>query len=226
MLKGSQTGHGGSRSRGRAHHARYEQHSHSRQDLHFFEIQGLADTHLDVAAYCDGHTLTMNDNGDKVWAQGAVANNLDDAMDEVARRFALPVPIADVVYSSPHDAFIGRTTQGGLVEHETIDGIKCWKLDYDDAFVEVRLWIPESGQPLPRRLEIVYTTSPALPVSRIDFINWNMEAKVTDSVFVFLPKDGDRKIELVDFVEGMKAGAIPPIPEPAPAAAKAKQKAK
>lgn len=36
-------------------------------------------------------------------------------LDDVARRYSLPVPIADVVYSVPYDAFIGRNTKGGFV---------------------------------------------------------------------------------------------------------------
>ena len=197
-----------------------------RPDALFFEIQGKEGTALNVSVYYDGHTITMNDDGGKEWASAAVASNLDDAMDEVARRFSLPVPIADVVYSSPRDAFIGRTTKGGFAGHEDLNGLQCTKLIYDDEFVEVQLWIPDSGQPLPRRLEIVYKTSSTLPVSQIDFTNWNLGASVPDSMFAFNPGDDRRRVEVADFVTGMKAGAMPALPNPTPAPPKAKHKVK
>ena len=81
----------------------------------FFELHGQGDTVFDVAAYYDGRTLTLSRHPDAAWAQTAVPGMLDDMLDDVFRRFGLPVPIADVVYASPYDAFIGSSTKGGLV---------------------------------------------------------------------------------------------------------------
>ena len=118
------------------------------------------------------------------------------------------MPIGDVAYSWPYDAFIGKSTQGGLVGRETIEGISCVKLDYNDAVVEVRLWLPTSGQPLPRRMEIVYKQVPALPVSQINFRSWNLESPVADAPFAFEPPQGQGRIELSDLIAGLSSGSI------------------
>ena len=68
----------------------------------------------------------------------------------------MPVPFADVVYGVPYEAFVGPSTKGGFVGRETIDGVACAHLSYADAHVGVEVWIPSSGQPLPRRVELVY----------------------------------------------------------------------
>ena len=196
----------------------------------FFELHGTGDTALDITVRYDGHTLTASSGPDKVWAETDVPGTLDETMDDVARRFGLPVPIADVVYSSPYDAFIGRTTKGGFVARETLDSVPCVKLDYDDAFVGVRLWIPASGEPLPRRLELVYKQAPG-SMARIDFTRWSLDVPTTDAMFAFQPTEGHPQLEFLSFVEGLSSGKMPSgqgaavAATPAPAAA-AKPKAR
>jgi hypothetical protein len=72
-----------------------------RPDALFFEVAGSGDTALDVSAYYDGRTVSLSDKTRGVWAQTTAPGTLDEMLDDVARRYALPVPIADVVYSAP-----------------------------------------------------------------------------------------------------------------------------
>jgi hypothetical protein len=189
----------------------------------FFEIHGQEDTALDVAAYYDGKILTLSEKPDGKWAQTTVPGTLDEMLDDVARRFGLPVPIGDVVYSSPYDAFIGSSTRGGLVGRETIDGVPCVKLVYADAFVEVRLWLPDSGQALPRRLEIVYKQAPTPLTAELKFTSWNLDVPVTDETFAFQPPAGHAAGEFGDFSAGLSSRVLPsPLPAASPAAPGAK----
>ena len=131
-----------------------------RPDAMFFELDGTGDTAIDVSAYYDGKTVSLRNNAHGMWAETSVPGTLDEMLDDVARRYSLPVPIADVIYSLPYEAFIGRDTKGGFVGRETIDGIECARLGYVDNLVDVQIWIPSSGQPLPRRVELVYKQVP------------------------------------------------------------------
>jgi len=94
-----------------------------RPDAMFFEVDGSGDTAIDVSAYYDGRAVSLRDNARGTWAQTTVPGTLDEMLDDVARRYGLPVPIADVVYSVPYEAFIGRDTKGGFVGRETIAGV-------------------------------------------------------------------------------------------------------
>ena len=171
-----------------------------------FELHGAGDAPLDVAAYYDGRTATLADRTGRVWARADVPSTLDEMLDHVARRFGLPVPIADVVYSSPYDAFIGKGTTGGFVGRETIGGTECVKLVYDDPFVQVRLWLPESGQPLPRQLDIVHKKAPGQPVSHMDFTSWTLDVPVADGAFAFQPPSGYAEVAFGDLVAGLTGG--------------------
>jgi hypothetical protein len=185
----------------------------------FFEIHGEGDTALDAAAYYDGRTLTLSEKPDGKWAQTTVPGTLDAMLDDVVRRFGLPVPIGDVVYSSPYDALIGSSTKGGLVGRETIDGVPCAKLDYADEFVQVTLWLPDSGPALPRRLTLVYKKSPTPLTTELTFTNWNLDAPVTDAVFAFQPPPSSAS---GDFGESSAALVSRLIPAASPAVPGAK----
>jgi hypothetical protein len=108
-----------------------------RPDAMFFELDGSGDTAIDVSAYYDGKAVSLRDNARGAWAQTTVPGTLDEMMDDVARRYSLPVPIADVIYSVPYEAFIGRDTKGGFVGRETIAGVSGAHLSYGDNFVSI-----------------------------------------------------------------------------------------
>ena len=178
----------------------------------FFELHGLGDTALDVGAYYDGSRVSLRGEANNVWAQTTAPGTLDEMLDEVARRFSLPVPIADVIYSAPYDAFIGRNTHGGFVGREIVEGVQCAKLAYSDEFVDVRVWIPTSAQPLPRREEIAYKQVRGVPTARITFTSWDLQPRVSDATFTFQPEAALTRIEMEEFVAGVASGGQPAVP--------------
>jgi hypothetical protein len=183
-----------------------------RPDAMVFQVVGSGDTPADVSACYDGSTVTLRDNRHGVWAQTAVPGTLDAMLDDVARRFSLPVPIGDVVYSKPYEAFIGPTTKGGFVGRETIDGIECAHLAYADAFVDVQVWIPMAGQPLPRRVEIGYKKVSGAPKARIDFKSWDLAPQIADGAFTIAPGDATRQIAFEQFTAGLLSAGDPTSP--------------
>ena len=174
-----------------------------RPDAMFFEVNGSADTALDVSASYDGKTLSLSDNAHGTWAQTTVPGTLDEMLDDVARRYSLPVPIADVIYSVPYDAFIGRNTKGGFIGRETIDGVSCAHLSYSDEFVDVQIWLPSRGQPLPRRVHLAYKKVPGAPSARIDFTRWDLDPKIADRMFTFKPREATTSIAFEQFAAGL-----------------------
>ena len=179
----------------------------------FFELYGRDDAPLQIDAYYDGRTVSLYEKANGKWAQTAVPGTLDEMLDDVAKKFGLPIPIGDVVYSSPYDAFIGSSTKGGLVGQETIDGMLCSKLDYADDLVQVTLWLPTLGQPLPRRLEISYKKAPRPLTAQLNFTSWNLDVPVTDATFAFQPPTGKAAVAFGDFTAGLFKRVVPAAPQ-------------
>ena len=179
-----------------------------------FQVKGSGDTPADVSAWYDRSTVSLRDNRHGAWTQTTTLGTLDEMLDDVARRYSLPVPIADVVYSKPYDAFIGPTTKGGLVGRETIDGVECAHLAYADAFVDVGLWIPSAGQPLPRRVELGYKQVSGTPKARIDFKSWDLTPQIADGTFTFPPGEAGKEIAFEKFTAALLATGDPTSPAP------------
>jgi hypothetical protein len=180
-----------------------------RPDAVVFEVDGTGDTTADVSAYYDGATVSLRDNRHGVWAQTATLGTLDAMLDDVARQYSLPVPIADVVYSKPYEAFIGPTTKGGFVGRETIDGVECAHLVYGDAFVDVGVWIASAGQPLPCRVELGYKQVAGAPKARIEFKSWDLAPKIASGAFAFQPGDPGKRIAFEQFTGALLSGGDP-----------------
>ena len=177
-----------------------------------FELDGSGGTAMDVSAYYDGKTVSLRDNLHGVWAQTTVPGTLDEMLDDVARRHSLPVPIADVVYSVPYEAFIGPDSKGGFIGRESIDGVKCSHLNYVDKFVDVHIWIPSTGQALPRRVELVYKQAPGAPKARIDYTSWDLAPQIGDEAFAFRPGEAPTQIAFEQFVTSLLTGESPTGP--------------
>ena len=171
-----------------------------------FELHGKGDTSLEIVAFYDGKTATLSNTKTGVYAQTPAPGTLDEMLDYVARQYGLPVPIGDVMYKSPYDAYLGKNSKGGFVGRETIDGVSYAVVDYADDFVEVKLWIPSKGPALPRRLEITYKKAPMPLTSKVDFTNWKLDVPVTDAMFTFQPPAGGSTVAFADFVAGMFGG--------------------
>jgi hypothetical protein len=117
-----------------------------------------------------------------------------------------------VVYSTPYEAFIGPTTKGGFVGRETIDGVECAHLAYADAFVDVGVWIPSAGQPLPRRVEIGYKQVAGAPKARIDFKSWDLAPRIVEGTFTFQPGEAAKQIAFEQFTAGLLSAGDPTSP--------------
>ena len=85
---------------------------------------------IDLRGWYDGQKLTFVSDQQKVWARVNGAPTIDDTLDRLADRLAMPMPMADFLYSSPFEALIGTKSAGGYVGRETIDGVPCVHVAY------------------------------------------------------------------------------------------------
>ena len=176
-----------------------------------FEFHGKSPGAPDVVAYYDGKAVTLSNTKTGVYAQTPAPGTLDEMLDFVERDYGLPVPVGDVMYKSPYDAYLGKDSKGGFVGRDTIDGVDYAVVDYADDVVGVKLWIPSKGPALPRRLVITYKNAPMPLASTVDFTNWKLDVPVTDAMFTFQPAAGSSTVAFGDFVAALTSGT-PPSP--------------
>jgi len=172
---------------------------------HFVYSQGK-----DWNIWYDGKFVTAVSDADKAFIQASAPATIDETLDDIAERFDIFMPMSDLLYADPYDAYIGPETTGGVVGKETIEGASCDHLSFQDTAAQYQLWISDKDF-LPRKLVINYTEDEGQPASQITFRNWNLSAKVTDQEFAFkIPKGYERipileRVKLVDKAEAMES---------------------
>lgn len=153
----------------------------------------------DWEIWYDGKILTGISGAKKIYIQHQMPPTLDQTMDTLALRFNMDLPMSDVLYSSPYDAFMDAQTRGGFVGKEVIEGASCNHLVYSGVAADWQLWIGEKDS-LPCRLEMTYKTQPGPPFHRITFSKWNLSAPVKDDMFAFKIPAGYSRIPMLERV--------------------------
>ena len=173
-----------------------------------------------LEAWYNGKTVTIASHPDKVFAQAPMPDTIDRALDALAERFDLALPMGDLLYSSAERALLSDTTTGGYVGTETVGGTPCVHLAFQDVGVRWELWLPVEGEPLPKQLKVVQEKRTGQPVVNLTFTGWNFAPKTTDGTFVpKLPADYEG-IAMVQRAAAVKNAV--PVAEPGAADTKKK----
>ena len=137
----------------------------------------------EASVWYDGKLLTLQSDVEKVYASVEMPPTLDEAIDYAATNLDLPMPMADLFYSSPYDSLMSDDTQGSYVNTEKIEGKDCAQLAFQNAHVDWRIWIVEGEKTVPCRLEITYKEEPGQPKSIMTFRDWNFAPKIDAGQF-------------------------------------------
>ena len=136
----------------------------------------------DGAAWYDGQFVTMMSNTDKVWARGPMPPTLDEALDYLSAEYAVQLPTADLLYSSPYDALMTPGTTGGWVDVQAIDTRQCDHLAYQNPQVDWEIWL-NTGRRLPCQIRIKYKNEAGQPVTTVTFSDLDESPKLADDTF-------------------------------------------
>ena len=171
----------------------------------------------DGVGWYDGKQVTFVSNRNKVWARGPMPPTLDEALDFLSAEYAVQMPTADLLYTSPYDAFMTKDTTGGWVDVQKVGDRTCDHLAYKHAAVDWELWLNESSK-LPCQVKLTYKNDPAQPVTIVTYSDFNEAPQGSDATFTAQIPDGYQRLKLMRHatVEDPKVEeAAAPAAEPA-----------
>ena len=169
-----------------------------RPDRLYIRAKGKGFRNIDHELFYDGQTLTLANHVQNVWASAAVPATIDEMLDQVSWRFNLPIPLADMMYSSPFDAVMTDSTVVRFVDVEVMGGLRCDHFAATQETVDWEIWISADGDPLPRKLDIIHKNLEGTPRSQIEFSSVDLASTPEVSRFVFTPKEGYHQIPVVE----------------------------
>src|SRR4051794_7237439 len=119
---------------------------------------------LGLESWYNGKTVTIADHPEKVFAQAPMPDTIDRTLDALAERYDMALPLSDLFYTSPEKALLSDGTTGGYVGREVVNGTPCVHLAFKDVGSDWELWLPEQGEPLPKRFKVVQTRRTGQPM--------------------------------------------------------------
>jgi hypothetical protein len=151
----------------------------------------------DGALWYDGKSISVQSNARKAYATGPIQATLDQLIDYVGERLAVPLPTADLLYSSPYDSFVGSSTRGSYRGRADVEGVVCHRLAFEDEAVDWQICLDDGARPLPRRLEILYRTDRGQPRVTVTFTEWNLAPAIAADAFTFRVPEGYERVRMV-----------------------------
>ena len=150
-----------------------------------------------LRGWYDGSKLTFVSDPQKVWARANGGGTIDETLDRLADHLAMPIPMADFLYSSPYESLIGTKSSGGYVGRETIGDVPCVHVVYTHPAVDWDLWVAEQGDPLPKKFRVTAKTSGRPKTTEVIFDKWALGVEASDATFAAEVPTGYERIQIV-----------------------------
>lgn len=144
--------------------------------------------------FYDGKTLTLYDPLMKVYATEPGPATLEGLFDYARQTLGLVIPASDLVYPNAYELLMQDVTSARLLGKTTIGGVNCDHLVFRRPGVDFQVWIADGKQPLPRKLVVTDTGSPALLSVTTVITDFKVAQGVPDARFKFVPPKGAKPI--------------------------------
>lgn len=144
----------------------------------------------------DGSSVTLLDYVYGTYAQAALPNTIDAALDDLADRYGVVFPLSDFAYSDLYTALADNITSGIYVGTRIIAGVSYHHLAFSQETIDWEIWIEDGPSPLPRKLVIIYKDQPGIPRFSALITDWELGG-LPDETFTFEVPAGVQRIEFL-----------------------------
>lgn len=160
---------------------------------------------LSRSAWYDGKRLTILDRTENTYASIEVPDDVEEMFDFVIEEYGLTIPVADLLFRSPHKTLVANVTTGLYIGQSSVQDHLCHHLAFRQEAIDWQIWIDAGEVPVPRKLLITYKQEPGQPSYSVTMSDWNLSAKAgADRFTPILPKDA--KLVEMDDLLGREAG--------------------
>ena len=153
--------------------------------------------HKGRAIWYDGKTITVLERLRNLYSTVEAPGNIDDALDTLAMKFGITVPLEDLAVSDPYASCMKNVTTGGFFGEESILGVSCRHIGFSTDRIDWQMWIAQGPQPLPQKIVITYRQEDQSPQFIAILSRWNLMDRASDLAFQFIPPDSSSKIPMV-----------------------------
>jgi hypothetical protein len=147
----------------------------------------------------DGTRIWLHDADRSVYASTPVPDedDLDSTLTFMVDTLQTPVPLARLLRSGLPALLREQVRSASYIGRSELGGTPCHQIAFEGDEVDLQLWIPQSGDPLARRIVLTYREDAGQPQFRADFHDWEISPKrYADELFAFSPPEGTERIPI------------------------------
>lgn len=159
-----------------------------------FRVEVTAGDGGESVTLFDGKTLTLYDKGDGVYASTEHPGDIDATIGYFVKDLQLRLPLALLFVTDLPRELERRVTQADIVETTRIGGTPCLHIAARTETVDFQVWLPVSGDALPRRIVLTYKDDEGQPQFWADFSDWNLSPDTDVSRFRLAMPEGATRI--------------------------------
>lgn len=141
----------------------------------------------------DGKTITVYDPELDLFATAEVPGTIDDALAHLREKYALILPLGDLIQSGLYEELHPRLTSGRYLGRHRVGRTPCHHLAFTAEAADFQIWIEDGEQPLPRKIVITYKNVPGAPQFTAVIGEWHLSDDIPDaSLKLDIPESASR----------------------------------
>ena len=145
----------------------------------------------------DGKTGTLLDAATSTYSRADLPGDVDAAVDQLQERYALALPLADLISSDHFGVIDARAIAWGYVGVHDVEGTPAHHIAILGENADLQFWIQKDGPPLPLKLVITHNRIDEAPQYQAVLMDWKLGAKVSADTFQPLLPKGAQQVELL-----------------------------
>ncbi|NTW35169.1 MAG: DUF2092 domain-containing protein [Syntrophobacteraceae bacterium] len=144
-------------------------------------------------AVFDGKALTVFSPKQNMFASTEVKGDIDAAIKHFVGDLKMRLPLAMLWVTTLPKELEQRMLGADIVEISALQGTPCVHVAARGETVDFQVWIPTTGDPLPRRIVLTYKYEEGQPQFWANFSDWNTSPNPPGTLFSLdIPKDAQR----------------------------------
>ena len=145
----------------------------------------------------DGKTGTLLDVAQEKYSKVNLPSDIDAAINELQNRFALTLPLAELISSDFFAILDNIALAWGFIGVDDVGGTPTNHIAIVCEDTDLQLWIQKDGPPLLVKFVVTYKKIPQAPQYEAVLMDWDLAAKILPPSFdPVLPKDATQ----IDFL--------------------------
>jgi hypothetical protein len=162
---------------------------------------------LSRSVWFDGQTFSVFDRTQNVYASVPMPGSIDSALDTLAEKYGVAVPLADLLYNDPYTVLTGDVTYSRYLGLHLAADVLCHHLVFSQPTIEWQIWIDAGDQPFIRQLAISYVREPGEPQYVATLRKWRLLEALPDDLFRFEPPEGAQRVDAQSLVPQLPGGS-------------------